>query len=181
MSNTKIPKGEALTFDQMQTYLSGFNSKILMYDDLPEYNSLKEIFNERDFPFTVVFHKNETKDVGHFCVLIQETDEMYSYYDPSGKHGPDDINKVMNTTPELQTRMFFKDITTKTGEKLYSIKEAHQTKTSLNCGRFCLFRINCIKMKTPDYYEMMNAIKENVMDLEKFIVSVTAIPTIARE
>ena len=167
------PRGTALSQAQLENFLSGYDSTILSYDDLPQYGRLLDIFANQKYPFRVIFLGSDTHAIGHWVLIMNRTDKTFEYYDPLG-YPPDVLNKYMNRDTTLQNRTYFADMTADT-EKLTFVNQPLQDKKSNNCGRFVIDRILKMKMKSKEYYALMKHI-QSYMNLDTYLIKSLAIP-----
>lgn len=167
-----MSKGIALSGEQLERFLSSFNTTILRYDELPSFNSIHDIFQDSDF--RVLFIPSDRSEIGHWQVLINRNDKTFEFYDSFG-FPPDGINKILNDDPQNQSRTYIKDLMVP-GTRLISVNEQFQNKKSNNCGRFVIHRILAMKMPAKKYTELMIKLRDTFGDLDKFIVDTIALP-----
>lgn len=165
--------GSALYSLEIETVLSFYNTSYFNYDELPNYNSIHDVFEPHNNFRIINVSSDKKKKEGHWIAIFRRNDNLIEYFDSKGLP-PDIACMFTNKLKVNKNKRYYTELLAKTPEirTLYNTVKLQKDRTN-TCGKWVLSRI--LSMGTPldTYVKMMNNITG---DKDVFINRLYTIP-----
>lgn len=148
-----------LTADFIDDYLEG-NTRIIRYDDIFKYSSLKSLMGWSDNVF--ILYCTTERNLGHWTVLYKcdGDDETVHFFDSYGFFVDDELR----FSPYLQETKdgikYLSQLIATSGMNLIANNVRYQNKGQ-TCGRWCIHRYLKRHLSEKEYYELWRRHKKD--------------------
>ena len=132
----------SLTNTDITNALGVDDSYIVKYSDLTKYETLEDLFQEREFMAILI---EEAKRSGHWVVMVKKNG-IYLYNNSYGFKPDEDLDIIGRIKNKIlgNTRNSIKHLQENSDAKLIYNKVLMQGKTSSVCGRYVITFVRCI-------------------------------------
>lgn len=161
---------EPISDSELERFLAGYGAKIVLYSDLKNYADLPALFSNAPYHFVVLFVGRPEGGVGHWTVMLRRGDYEYEFFDSLGYDDPDGAAEALGDFSRSMG-----DLISRSGHaKVIHGPQLQQFGTN-TCARWCILRIQWMKMSLTDFHKTMRAIRRVWRDLDLFAIASTAI------